>query len=390
MSSTFPNTSALQNRSRSQPATQQVFHPPVRVMHVALGTGVGGMEKLLVEFARFTDRGRFELCFASLQKQGKFAEQIIAQQWPVYDFDKRPGLRPSIVLRLAQRMRSCRTQVVHTHNTAAFFYGTAAAKLAGVARIVHTRHGQRYQASGRETWFFRWMSRWVYRVVAVCDDGYQLSLREGIRAECLHTIPNGVDLGSFRSVGWKPWAPAVLVARLSSEKDVGSLIQAIPIVNQLLEPMAAKPPAFTVRIAGDGPERTRLEGLTAQLDVGQQVHFIGHQQNVAQVLSAASMFILPSLTEGISLTLLEAMAGGLPVVATRVGGTSQVVVDGETGFLVAPQSPGELARAIVRLYCDPQLSQRMGQLGRQRVERHFTVGDMVRAYEALYVGAGQS
>jgi len=73
-----------------------------------------------------------------------------------------------------------------------------------------------------------------------------------------------------------------------------------------------------------------------------------------------------------------------------VGGTSQVVVDGETGFLVAPQSPVELARAIARLYCDPQLSQRMGQLGRQRVERHFTVGDMVRAYEALYVGAGQS
>ncbi len=372
------------NASRSREANAKLARnrQPTRVMHVSLGTQVGGMEKLLVEFAKFTDRSRFEMTFASLEKRGRIAEEINDLHWPVYDFDKQSGLRPRVVARLAWQMRKCRTQVVHTHNTSAFIYGALAAKLARVDRIIHTRHGQRFGASARETFLFRLMTNLVQRVVCVSQDARRLSQLEGVPLRRLCTIHNGIDLASFEFAGMQPYAPAVTVARLSPEKDIASLIRAIPLVLRLL---GADADTFSLNIVGDGAQRSALEKLAQEVVPRKRVQFLGHQHNVREMLTQASMFVLPSLTEGISLTLLEAMASGLPVVATRVGGTPEVVEDGQTGLLVSAGRPDELAKAIAHLFQNPAKAMRMGQFGRRRVEREFCVKKMIQAYEELYL-----
>ncbi len=343
---------------------------------------MGGMEKLLVEFARFADRERFELAFISLQERGTLAAEIEDLQWPVFALDKRPGFKPGVVLSLARRLRQLRPSVVHTHNTAAFLYGAVAARLAGVPRIVHTQHGQRYWASNRETWAFRLLSKLAFRVISVSQDALQRSIADGIAADRARVIRNGVDLARFAYTGPYPAGPAVLVARLSPEKDVATLIRAMGHARDL---WGSQEPRLALEVIGDGAERAELESLSRCSGLQDMIHFLGERRDIPARLARASMFILPSLTEGVSLTLLEAMARGLPVVATRVGGNLEVVVDGKTGILVPPRDPAALAAAMVRLAQNPQLGQEMGRCGRERVEREFSIQEMVRQYEQEYV-----
>ncbi len=360
---------------------------PRRVVHVSLGTNMGGMEKLLVEFAKFTDRDRFELAFVSLQQRGSLAAEINDLGCPVFELNKTPGMRPGVVWKLVRLLRKLRPHVVHTHNTAAFFYGGVAASLARVPRLIHTRHGQRFNASARETLAFRFLSKFAYRVASVSADGRHLTISEGVHADRACMIRNGVDLSRFPYVGPNRHGPAILVARLSPEKDVATLIRAVQIASQLRGP---GDPALRLDIVGDGATRPQLERQAQSHGIADTIRFLGERRDVASRLASASMFVLPSLTEGISLTLLEAMARGLPVVATRVGGNPEVVIDGDTGFLVPPQNPESLAAAIVRVHQDPVLGRELGRRGRQRVEKEFSVNHMIRQYEHQYVNGGPS
>ncbi|MCM2374830.1 GT4 family glycosyltransferase PelF [Aporhodopirellula aestuarii] len=348
-----------------------------RVVHVALGTDVGGMEKLLVEFAKFSNRDRFEPTFVSLQHRGNIADEIERWGSPVFAFGKPEGLQPTLVLRLAKQLRELHADVVHTHNTAAMVYGVPAAKLAGVRTVIHTRHGQRLGASVRQNALFRWLAKGCDRVVSVCDDGTRLTVREGISPQRTSTICNGVDLSRFENVGPRADGPVTLVARLSEEKDVANLIRAMAIAIDSSK-------ALRLRIIGDGSERAKLETLTQSLGLERVVEFLGRRSDVADLLAQASVFVLPSRSEGISLTLLEAMARGLPVVATSVGGTPEVVVDGETGLLVPAGDVVALADAIVELNQHAEAAAEMGRQGRKRVEQHFTIERMVHEYERLY------
>jgi sugar transferase (PEP-CTERM/EpsH1 system associated) len=353
-----------------------------RIVHISLGTDIGGMERLLIQFARFADRKRFELAFISLRERGKLASQLEDLQWPVQALGKQPGLRPGLVFRLARRLRRLNPDVVHTHNTAAFLYGTTAALLVGVPRIIHTRHGQRFQASSRETFAFRTLSRLAHRVVSVSEDGRQLTVAEGVRADRACLIRNGVDLAQFSYSGPRPGGPAMVVARLSAEKDIATLIQAMKHLSCQLD---SQRQPLTLSIVGDGALRPQLESLTRSLELGATIRFLGERNEVPALLAEASMFVLPSLTEGISLTLLEAMARGLPVVATDVGGNPEVVEAGRTGLLVSARDPRALAQAMMKIHSDRELGLEMGRCGRQRVEAEFSVQAMVQAYERYYL-----
>jgi glycosyltransferase involved in cell wall biosynthesis len=163
------------------------------------------------------------------------------------------------------------------------------------------------------------------------------------------------------------------VSRLDPVKGVAFLVHAFSKVDR----------AHLV-VIGDGPERAALESLAGGLGVAGRVHWVGHRRNVPHLLPAFDLFVQPSLHEGLPNTILEAMAAGLPVVATAVGGTPEVVVDGVTGLLVPPRDPDALAQAIVRLLYTPDLRCRMGQAGRERVAQYFTVERMVEQTERLY------
>jgi sugar transferase (PEP-CTERM/EpsH1 system associated) len=352
-------------------------HSRVRVVHVVLQLQTGGMEKLLVEFARHADRARFDLRFLALGPGGRLADDIAACGWPVTALDVAPGLRPGLAFRLAWMFRGWRPDVVHTHNTKPLLYAGPAARLARVPVLVHTRHGQRFGAERRQTVLFRLVSRLADRVVCVSHDSARLSVQEGLAPNKVCAIWNGIDVNLFGYTGPADAGPAVMVGRLSPEKDVDNLLRATALV-------VRQEPDFRLEIAGDGPCMPALRRTATELGLDQNVRFLGEVRDVPALLARASFFVLPSLTEGISLTLLEAMARGLPIVATRVGGNPEVMADGETGLLVPSADPAALAEGMRRLRHDPDLRRRMGRAGRQRVETLFDVRRMVAEYEACY------
>jgi glycosyltransferase involved in cell wall biosynthesis len=143
-------------------------------------------------------------------------------------------------------------------------------------------------------------------------------------------------------------------------------------------------PDFRLRIVGDGPERARLESLMTELNLRTHVELLGERHDVPALLAESGFFVSSSLSEGVSLTLLEAMAVGLPVVTTTVGGNPEVVLEGDTGRLTPPGDPAALARAIVELCNERDLWHAMGTLGRRRVEQNFEIRQMIRNYESLY------
>ncbi len=166
-------------------------------------------------------------------------------------------------------------------------------------------------------------------------------------------------------------------SRLSPEKDVANLVRAAALAIQ-------RAADFRVEVAGDGPCRADLDGLAESLGIKDRVTFLGEMHDVPAVLARALLFALPSRSEGIPLTALEAMASGLPVVATRVGGLPEVVDDGSSGLLVPASDPGALADAMVSLWNDHDRCDRMGRAGRRRAEHCFDIRRMVGEYEALY------
>jgi glycosyltransferase involved in cell wall biosynthesis len=200
---------------------------------------------------------------------------------------------------------------------------------------------------------------------------------QGIAAAKVKTIHNGIDLSRFAYQGPTADGPIVTVARLSPEKDIASLLRAAQRV------LAAHPQAH-FEIAGDGPCRDELKRLATELRVGGNVTFHGEVRDIPALLARARLFVLPSQTEGISLTLLEAQARGLPVVATAVGGTPEVVEAGVTGLLVPPRDADALARAINTVLASPADGIVMGRNGRARVESNFDICKMTQRYEALY------
>jgi glycosyltransferase involved in cell wall biosynthesis len=354
------------------------YMSPIPIIHVSVGLNVGGMENLLVQFARYADRSRFDLKFVSLTVGGRAAEQIEQLGWPVTTLDISPGVKPAIVVRLTRLFRQARAKVVHTHNTKPLLYAVPAAHLAGVQTIIHTRHGQRYGETRQQNNLFNLVARWTDRVVSVSNDSATLSLRQGLPEQKLVTIHNGIDPSLFPATVSQQSGPIVFVGRLNPEKDVPTLLRAAAVA-------VKEEPSIRLHLVGAGPNFSELKNLAEQLGIGQHVVFLGQTNDVAGVLAGASLFVLSSVTEGISLALLEAMACGLPVVATAVGGNSEVVVDGETGLLVPPRSPAELAAAMLKLYRQPELARQMGANGRKRVEAHFDSRRMVALYESLYL-----
>jgi glycosyltransferase involved in cell wall biosynthesis len=354
----------------------------LRIVHVSWGLDVGGLEKLLVEFARWIERERFDLHFVSLGSRGPLANTIAGLGWPVTALDSAEGVRPGLVLRLAGCFRKYRADVVHTHDDRPLLYGALAARLARTPVLIHTQHhGTLKYITPRKAALAGLAARLTHRYVCVSKDSARLAVAQGIPAGRLCTIWNGIDLTRFAWSGTNPTGPVVTVARLVAGKDLATLIQAVRLAVQ-------EEPGFRVEIAGEGPDRPTLEQMIAEFRLEQSVRLLGEVRDIPAFLARGRFFVLPSLSEGISLTILEAMARGLAVVTTPVGGNPEVVVDGETGLLVPVGDAAALSRALLHLRRNPEECQRLGRAGRRRVEEHFDVRRMVGRYEELYSDSG--
>lgn len=349
-----------------------------RVCHLSVGLRTGGLERLLVDFARFRDSSRFELTFVALDRIGRPAEEIRefgCEVLVIPDF----GASWKQFKSMWSLFRERNFDVLHTHNAHPHFWGTCAAWTAGVPVTLTTRHGQRFgqSLSGRVKF---WLAgQLADRVVTVSEDAARLSMVEDrIAKRKIRTIWNGIDPQKFQYRGPCDEPRCISVARLSPEKDFPTLLKAVSLARREI-------PGLRLSLVGDGPERAQLESLAEQLDLCRSVDFLGERNDIPELLANSGFFVSSSLTEGISLTLLEAMAVGLPVLATAVGGNPEVVVQEETGLLVDSRDPEQLSEGIVRMWNRRKEWKRMGQFGRRRVEQHFDVRRMVANYEEEYL-----
>jgi sugar transferase (PEP-CTERM/EpsH1 system associated) len=348
------------------------------VAHVTLGLEVGGQERLLVEMARHRDRERFRWTVFVLGPRGPLAEPLEADGVRVQSLDAGGGFRLGLFRRLARLFRDEKCDVVHSHDDRPLIYARPAAWWAGVKRRIHTHHhGRLASISRRQSFLIRQASRFAEDFVCVSADSTRFMQAQGVSPGRLRTILNGIDLTRFAFQGPCDDGPIVTVSRLSPEKDVANLIRAAAIV-------VVQRPDIRIEIAGDGPLRAELAHLTAELRLTDHVIFHGEVRDIPALLAGARVFVLPSQTEGISLTLLEAAARGLPIVATAVGGSPEVVAAGASGVLVPPRDPAALANGILSVLSDAELGHRMGKAGRERVEKSFDINTMTRQYEDLY------
>jgi glycosyltransferase involved in cell wall biosynthesis len=294
---------------------------------------------------------------------------------------------PAALIRFAGELRRAQASVFHMHLNwpLGCRYATTAALVARVPAVVSTAH---LCAPVNDIRFgamrMRLRTAIVDRYVAV-SSAMTAGLRDtlGIPEAKIRVIQNGIDVGAFG----RPCDPA-LRAQLSGGTNRPLVFTPARLHAQkghtfLLEAAAQVPDAIFV-LAGDGEERPRLEEQAGQLQIADRVRFLGNRQDIPALMACCDLFVLPSLYEGLPLSVLEAMAAGRPVVATAVSGTPEAVIDGVTGLLVPPSDAASLSAAIRRVLSDPELADRIARAGRTAVAEKFSGGAMVSATAGLY------
>ncbi|MEA3407267.1 MAG: glycosyltransferase [Chloroflexota bacterium] len=351
---------------------------------------VGGAERIVEQLASQLPRNRYRAQVACLYDPHAIGADIQAAGIPVINLDMQAKWDLRAPYRLLRLLREENVQILHAHLFHAHLLAAIVGKLAGTPVIIATRHSVEIGGQHRET-INRWIRPLCDAVVAVSKDVYQAEVqRSGIDPKKVTMIPNGVQLREFSN--FDPAAAEKLRDAWSIQPEtaiIGTVGRFVTPKGHiyLLDALASlrnQMPDIRALIIGDGPLRSSIETSVKALGLAEIVILTGTRHDIPELLSLLDLFVLPSLWEGLPIAILEAMAAGLPVVATRVGGVPEVVVDGETGLLVPPGDPDALAQAILRLLRDPDLRHRMGQAGRARVAEHFSVEQMVRKTEALY------
>jgi sugar transferase (PEP-CTERM/EpsH1 system associated) len=354
-----------------------------RVTHIVLGLEVGGLERVVVNLARGLQQCGCQNTVVCLEREGPFNAELEAAGIPVVALGKKNGLDTGAIRQLATLLRRRHVQIIHTHNPAPHAHGIAAALLAGVPVRVHTKHGRNYPHMRGRVLLNRALSWFTDAIVAVSDDARDVALHiEKAAPAKVRRIWNGVDTDSYKRNAQRPTSntqhPTIgTVARLSPEKDQNTMLAAFKLVQEKL-------PQARLVFVGDGPSATGLKQTAADLGIAANVDFLGMRSDVAELLHTFDLFTLSSISEGISMTLLEAMACEIPGVATDVGGNREILNPPECGLIVPARDPRSLADAYLELLRDPSRRAAMGRAARQRVVGHFSLQAMVRHYQQLY------
>lgn len=353
----------------------------MKIFQILNSLECGGLEKLTLDLSLKLKAQGHTMIICCLEGFGGLLNSRHAGM-EMIALNKRSGLDLTLPFRLAEVICQRKPDIVHTHNPGPLLYGTITAKLAGVPVVINTRHGRAPKHANRFIWSMN------TAIVAISVDAKnELLKNNSINPGKVSVIHNGIDLDAFKSrvsqqevkktLGLESSYVIGTVSRLSREKDQFDLIRAFAMI-------ASFEPMIRLVFAGDGPLKDELAALADNLGIKDKIVFLGFRDDVNTILQAFDIFVLSSLHEGISLSLLEAMGSGLPVIATNVGGNPEVVVDGETGILVPPQDPEKMAEAIMKILKNPDLANKMGHAGRKRVEEKFSLDRMVREYEAIY------
>jgi len=383
---------------------------PLTIVFVIDSAAIGGAESLICSLIRGLPRDRFEchlICPAFGPMVSRYAEAVTG----VVTVSGKRFISPRAIVTMARVMRRLQADIVHTCLYTSDVGGILAARIAGVPRVVAHVVGHNFYVTderGMRRLRKRMLSscyRWVYRMA-----DQVIAVSEAVKADLVHR--RGVRVAPRKIMVLRhglldhhaPTASAEAITRVKALCGVDEDSRLIAVIANLI-PMKGHPyllralvrvaeavPKATCVLVGDGPSRFELEGLVRQLGLNGRVVFAGilSEEFKHAVLQASQLVVLPSLSEGLPVVLLEAMAAGKPVVASDVGGVREIVDNGVTGFVVPPKDPEALGKAISSLLLDPVLADRLGHAGRSRAETQCSFDEMMARFQDLYVEANAS
>jgi sugar transferase (PEP-CTERM/EpsH1 system associated) len=365
------------------------------VLHVVYRLDVGGLENGVVNLINHMPAYRHAVL--ALTEASDFQQRIRREDVPVVALHKPPGHGLWLYPQLFRLMRAWRPAIVHSRNLAAL-EAVVPAWAAGVPVRIHGEHGRDVDDLDGSNRKYRWM-RGMYRpfvshyVSLTTELTEYLVTRVGVAPSCVTQICNGVDVERFRPADRAPaaidgcpfdasrhWLVGT-VGRMQAVKDQVTLARAFALA---LQQRPALMERMRLVMIGDGPLRALSQALLDASGIGHLAWLPGERGDVAEVMRGLNCFVLPSLAEGVSNTILEAMASGLPVIATAVGANADLVEHGETGEIVSSADAEALAASIVRLATNPERAAAMGRAGRASAEDRFSLRSMVSDYQALY------
>lgn len=359
----------------------------IRVLYVVGSFVAGGAERHLLEIWSRIDRTRFDVQIATCHKSGQFLAEVEALGWPIIDLDLGRRIYDARGLaglkRLIDATKAFRPHVIHGYLFGPNLFAVIAGRLCGVPDVVVAKRNVDAFETPRQVWLNKWIHRWATHVTAVSETVGTTVEAFGVPRERITVIPNGVDVERF----WRVPAPERVagapprigsVGCLAARKDYGTLLEALAI-------LAKRDLRFETALVGDGPEREALEAQAAKLGLTDRVQFLGERPDIEKLLKTFDLFVLSSREEGIPNALLEAMAAGLPSVATAVGGTPEVLDDGRTGWLVPARDPRPLAEALADALNRPDEARRRGLEAHRVTQETMSIDTMVRRHEDFYV-----
>lgn len=368
--------------------------PLPAVLHVVLSLDCGGLEHVVLMLCRRSLASGGRVGVVCLETKGDLAPQLETMGVALFCLNKQPGIELSLRRRLAALFDEWRPDIIHTHQIGALFYaGPAACKVRKIGgerpRVVHSEHGKHYEAGPKLRLLARYATWHCDRYVGVAEDVRRHAIAHRIVSrQKTEVVPNGVDVDRFceatggpqvrQSLGIGPDCPVIgSVGRLAAVKNYALLLQAFAAVRRAL-------PNSHLLLVGDGPERVRLAELADKLDVSSAVHLVGFQDKRENYLQAMDVFCLTSDSEGLPLSLLEAMAANVPVVGSQVGGIPGVIESMRNGLLFEPGDSAAAAEAIEMLITNTDLAKQCATNAHRDLVDHFSSDAMADAYTTHY------
>lgn len=363
----------------------------MRIFFLSTSMGMGGADSQLLAAAQELRARGHEVLVVSLTPLGPMGLQARRVGIPTESLDMRRGFPdPRGLVRLARLVRAWRPDVVHSHMVHANLMARALRLVAPVPALVSTIHNI-YEGGRLRMAAYRLTNGLVDQMTIISEAAADRFIRERIvPRELLRVVPNGVDPGLYRQV-----APGVrdglrqalglgqefvwlAVGRFEIAKDYPNMLRAFATVRE-------RHPETVLLLVGRGSLQHETEALARELKLGAGVRFLGVRDDVPALVSAADGYVMSSAWEGMPMVLLEAAAGGLPIVTTRVGGNHEAVLDEESGFLAPPRDHRALASALLRLMGLTETERRtMGERGREHVRTHYGLARVVERWEGLY------
>lgn len=361
-----------------------------RVMHIVLSLGTGGMEKLVCELAGGMSTDKFIPVICCLAKTGRFSDELEKSGIKVFCMDKKPGLDFSLFFKVANILKEEDISVVHSHDSSTNLYASIAARMAGIKNVFNTEHGGIHFETARKKFVSRFLCFLNKKVICVSESIKNDLISMGLPSKRLKVIPNSLDFSKYdisvsrskqrEGLGLCDSSYVIsYVGRLSREKNHKMFLDSV-------KPILSKVPQARFLIVGDGPLRISLEEYAKSLGIYENVVFLGIRKDIPEILKASDCFAACSNFESFGLSVLEAMAAGIPVVSTCAGGLREIVKDKETGILIAKNDVAAFVNAVSVIREDAVLRERIISNAKTMVKNNYKIEKMIKDYEDLYIG----